>query len=106
MAARQDSTTDPAIGLRFEVTVDGIDIGSFSGGEGRGAEYGVFEDRGGGENSYAHRIPGRLKYTPVKLTRPLDARSGAAAGGLATWFSQPKTSVKRNTAALTALDHT
>ena len=78
----KDSVTDPAIGLRFEVTVDGIDIGSFTGCEGLGAEYEVFEYQEGGENGYVHRIPGRLKYTPVKLTRPLDTRSRMAAGGL------------------------
>jgi phage tail-like protein len=95
---------DPAIGLRFEVIVDGVDIGSFTGCDGLGAEYEVFEYQEGGENTYVHRIPGRLKYTPVKLTRPLDSRSGSAAGGLATWFSQLKTSVKRKTASITALD--
>jgi phage tail-like protein len=106
MEARKDSITDPAIGLRFEVTVDGIDIGSFSGCEGLGAEYEVFEYQEGGENGYVHRIPGRLKYTPVKLTRPLDARSRMGAGGLATWFSQLKISMKhcRKTASITALD--
>ena len=95
---------DPAIGLRFEVIVDGVDIGSFTGCDGLGDEYEVLEYQEGGENTYVHRIPGRLKYTPVKLTRPLDSRSGAAAGGLATWFSQLKTSVKRKTASITALD--
>jgi phage tail-like protein len=95
---------DPATGLRFEVTVDGVDIGSFTACDGLGAEYEVFEYQEGGENGYVHRIPGRLKFTPIKLTRPLDARSGAASGGLATWFSELKTSVSRKTASIKAVD--
>jgi phage tail-like protein len=95
---------DPAVGLRFEVIVDGVDIGSFTGCEGLGAEYEVFEYQEGGENGYIHRIPGRLKFTPIKLTRPVDARSDSASGGLATWFTKLKTSVERKTASITALD--
>jgi phage tail-like protein len=95
---------DPATALRFEVKVDGVDIGYFTGCEGLGAEYEVFEYQEGGENAYIHRIPGRLKYTPIKLTRPVDSKSGGASGSLAAWFTQMKTSVERKTASITALD--
>jgi phage tail-like protein len=95
---------DPATGLRFVVKVDGVDIGSFTGCEGLGAEYEVFEYMEGGENGYVHRLPGRLKFTPVKLTRPVDERSGSASGGLAAWFSQLKDQVDRKTASITAVD--
>ena len=95
---------DPAVGLRFNVTVDGVDIGSFTACEGLSAEYEIFEYVEGGENGFVHRIPGRLKYAPIKLTRPVDARSDAAAGGLATWFSKQKMSVSRKTASITAVD--
>jgi phage tail-like protein len=95
---------DPATGLRFEVKVDGVDIGSFTGCEGLGAEYEVFEYMEGGENGYVHRLPGRLKFTPVKLTRPVDERSGSSSGGLAAWFSQLKDQVERKTASITAVD--
>src|SRR4051794_23946197 len=97
---------DPATGMRFEVTVDGVEVGSFTACEGLGAEYEVFEYMEGGENGYVHRLPGRLKYTPVKLTRPIDAHSGPAGKGLAAWFSQMKSDAKRKrtTASITALD--
>jgi phage tail-like protein len=95
---------DPATTLRFEVTVDGMDIGAFTACEGLGAEYEVFEYQEGGENGYVHRLPGRLKFTPIKLTRPVDARSGPTSGGLAAWFTQLKDGVKRKTASITALD--
>jgi phage tail-like protein len=98
------AAADPAVGLRFDVTVDGVDIGSFTACEGLAAEYEMFEYLEGGQNDFVHRVPGRLKYTPVKLTRPLDARSDAAGGGLASWFSKQRAGVTRQTAAITAID--
>jgi phage tail-like protein len=98
---------DPVAGLHFEVTVDGVNIGSFTGCEGLGAEYEVFEYQEGGENGYVHRIPGRLKFTPIKLTRPVDALSVRSAKGppsLAAWFSEQSRAVHRTTASITALD--
>jgi phage tail-like protein len=95
---------DPATGLRFEVSIDRMDIGAFTACEGLGAEYEVFEYQEGGENGYIHRIPGRLKFTPIKLTRPVDAKSGFNSRGLAAWFSQLKNQVSRKTATITARD--
>jgi len=91
---------DPAIGSRFEVKIDGVDIGSFTGCEGLGAEYEVFEYQEGGQNAFVHRLPGRLKYSTVRLTRPVDEGSGR----LAAWFSSFQQSVKRQTASITAYD--
>ncbi len=93
---------DPGIGLRFSVKVDGVDLGSFTGCEGLAAEYDVTELEEGGENGYVHRLPGRLKYSPVKLTRPLDGSSA----GLARWFSSYQQAVTRRTASISALDGT
>jgi phage tail-like protein len=95
---------DPAIGLRFTVTVDDVDIGAFTACEGLSAEYEMFDYVEGGENGYVHRLPVRLKYAPVKLTRPVDARSDGASGGLAAWFSEQRRSVARKTACITAID--
>ncbi len=91
---------DPAVALRFEVKVDGKSLGSFTGCEGLAAEYEVHEHQEGGENTYIHRIPGRLKYPNIKLTRPVDGDSGA----IAQWFAELKSSVKRSTARITAQD--
>lgn len=91
---------DPATGIRFEVTIDGIDIGSFTGCEGLGAEYEVFEYQEGGQNGYVHRLPGALKYSPIRLSRPVDESSGR----LASWFSSFRQPAKRHTASISALD--
>jgi phage tail-like protein len=96
---------DPGTGLRFEVSFDaGVEIGSFTACEGLGAEYEVFEYQEGGENGYVHRLPGRLKFPPIKLTRPLDKKSRFDSGGLAAWFSQLKNQVTRRTAVISARD--
>jgi phage tail-like protein len=95
---------DPATSLRFNVTVDHVDIGSFTACEGLAAEYETTEYMEGGQNGYVHRLPVRMKYAPVKLTRPIDARSDGGTGGLAAWFSQQKRAVTRKTASITAVD--
>jgi phage tail-like protein len=95
---------DPAVALRFDVTVDGVDIGSFTACEGLTAEFEMVEIAEGGQNTYVHRVPGRMKFSPVKLTRPLDSRSDGKSGGLAKWFSQQRDRVSRSTAAIKAVD--
>jgi phage tail-like protein len=99
-AASPGGEAHPALGLRFDVTIDVVDIGSFTGCEGLQAEYELFEYTEGGENAYIHRLPGRLKYSNVKLSRPLDANSR----GLAEWFSQTVDTISRKPATIAALD--
>ena len=55
--------------FRFKVTVDGIDIGSFTSLDGLSAEYTVMPYSEGGENRFEHQLPGPLKYSTIKLTR-------------------------------------
>lgn len=91
---------DPALALTFEVRIDGVDIGTFSACEGLNAEYEVEEIKEGGNNAFVHRLPGRLKYQNVKLTRGIDSDSGK----LASWFSSLQDGVDMCTASITALD--
>jgi phage tail-like protein len=74
---------DPLIGLRFEVKIDGDNIGSFNTCEGLGAAIDMQDYHEGGENGFAYKIPGRLTFSPVVLTRALDP----AVGSLAPWFT-------------------
>jgi len=107
------AANDPAIGLHFDVKVDGVEIGSFTACEGLAAEYELFEYQEGGENGYVHRIPGRLKHSPIKLTRPIHERmADSKTKELAVWFSEVRTALtkaepgrtKRKTATITARD--
>lgn len=92
--------SNPALGLRFEVTVDGVQLGAFTACDGLEATYEVEEYKEGGVNGFVHRLPGRLKYSNIKLTRPLDAQSPP----IAAWISKFQSSCKRTTAAITAYD--
>jgi phage tail-like protein len=99
---------DPGTQFRFVVTIDGKDIGDFTALEGLSAEYSVMQYSEGGENGFEHRLPGQLKYSTIKLSRPLDAKSARSSGGLAAWFTAlgqagSKANATR-TAAITAFD--
>jgi phage tail-like protein len=76
------SSTSPGNTLRFNVFVDGMDLGSFTAVDGLTDEYEVLTYQEGGENSFVHQLPGRMKYTNVKVSRPLDVTSKP----LAQWF--------------------
>src|SRR6059036_1258043 len=64
---------DPVIGLNFDLKVEdgAFKLGTFTACEGLGAEYEIMSSEEGGENGVVHQLPGRKKYTNVKLTRPL-----------------------------------
>lgn len=69
---------------QFGVFVDGLDLGFFTGCDGLAAEYAVEEVLEGGVNGYSYKLPGRVKYTNVKLSRLLTRESSKTAA----WFSK------------------
>lgn len=93
--------TEAGLNLRFSVTLDQRrSLGTWSKCEGLSVEYEVFEYQEGGLNEYVHRLPGRAKYTNVRLTRPLDDQSD----DLASWVASGLNAVQRDTATITLLD--
>lgn len=94
--------TNPVNTMRFDVTIDGRDIGSFTAIDGLSAQYEVKTYAEGGENGFVHRLPGRMSYGTIKLTRPVEMRTRA----LGDWFrevAKGKTS-KPHTAAIMAMN--
>jgi phage tail-like protein len=92
---------DTAQSVRFRVKIDGAnDLGDWSKCDGLSVEYDVFEYKEGGENGFTHRIPGRVKYQNVKLTRPINKNSKQ----VADWIASLKRNVRRQTAEISALD--
>jgi phage tail-like protein len=67
--------SEPANSGRFDVVIDGIDLGSFTSLEGLTAEYEVRTYQEGGENGFVHQLPGRLKFGNIKVTRPIDKKT-------------------------------
>lgn len=95
------ANTEDAVGLaQFAVEVDGIALGRFTTCDGLQAEY-TFEDvMEGGNNGFVYRLPGRIKYQNVKLSRPLSAETTKSA----TWFSSfANGRKKRGTAKVTVI---
>lgn len=91
---------DPALAIRFDVQIDGVELGTFTACDGLAAQYEVYEYEEGGNNLFVHRLPGRLKYDNVKLVRAVDKDSGQ----LASWFTSLSRCVERTTAKITAYD--
>jgi phage tail-like protein len=89
---------DPAVSVYFSVTVDRHDLGAFTSCEGLGFEVTTEQREEGGNNGFVHVLAGRIKYTNVKLTRPLNSDSGK----VAKWFASMVGPVERTNAAIVA----
>jgi phage tail-like protein len=94
-----DVTTDPAVSICFSVRIDGQDLGAFTACDGLGCEVTVEQREEGGNNGYVHQLPGRLRYTNVRLTRPINADSEK----IARWFAGMASGVQRTTAEICAM---
>jgi phage tail-like protein len=91
---------DPAISISYNVTIDGIiPLGFWNKVEGLGMEYEVYEYREGGVNGYMHKFVGPVKYTNLRLSRPVDVTSPA----LMMWLASNQMMVLPQTMAITAM---
>jgi phage tail-like protein len=91
---------EPGHGLRFIVIIDGTPLGNWQKCEGLTITYKTENYEEGGQNSYIHKLPGRIEYENIKLTRPVDPASGA----VARWVASVQTANHRGTGAITVLD--
>jgi phage tail-like protein len=94
-----DLTSDPAVSICFTVAIDGHDLGAFTQCDGLGVEVVVEQHEEGGENRFVHQLPGRMKYTNVKLTRAINGDTAS----VASWFASMHGEVRRSTAEIAAL---
>jgi len=89
---------DPAISVCFEVSIDDDSLGVFNSCEGLGCEFVLEQREEGGNNSMIWQLPTRMKYTNVKLTRPI----GADSAKLTKWFAGMVNGVKPTTMVISA----
>jgi phage tail-like protein len=92
------------VSTRFKVEINGTDgdydLGDWNKVEGMSVERDIHEQREGGNNEFVHRLPGRIKYTNLKLTRPITK----ATADVAAWVSKAIVVERATTATITVLD--
>lgn len=59
--------TDPYVGARFFVEIDGLTHAGFTECSGLEARTEIFEYKEGGLNEYTHKLPGRTTFANLKL---------------------------------------
>lgn len=86
--------------MAFKVAIDGLSLGTFTACDGLNVEISVESYEEGGNNDFIYQLPGRIKYTNVKLTRAASTESTK----IYTYFKKlQKEGVKRSSASITAL---
>lgn len=76
-------TVDPPSVARFKLKIDGVEIGAFTECSGLQVEVAVEEILEGGQNHFAHRVPGRMKWPNIVLKRGI-----TKADVLFDWFKK------------------
>ena len=87
------------VGVSFAVELDEKSIGTFSSCEGLGLEVVMEQREEGGNNSMVWQLPTRMKYSNIKLTRPV----GPESADLMQWLIHAVTDLKPQTARIAAL---
>lgn len=96
-----DVMSDPAVAVSFTVTIDRVDLGTFTSCEGLGCEVVIEQREEGGNQFFVHQLPGRIKYSNVKLTRPINSDTGK----VAEWFASMAAPGARMGAQIVAKTH-
>ncbi|MGH2706301.1 MAG: phage tail protein [Actinomycetota bacterium] len=91
----------PATSVHFQVSIDGADIGTFTSCEGLELQLEVDTWTEGGHNEFVHQLPRRIKYSNIRLTRPV----GADSYKIQQWFDKLSSGLKPTSARIVALTH-
>lgn len=87
-----------AVAVSFVVKIDDEDLGAFNTCDGLGCEVVMEQREEGGNNGHVWQLPTRMKFSNVKLSRPITADSAK----LLRWFSGMASGLKRKTATIEA----
>src|ERR1700761_9364381 len=88
------------VGVCFAVKFDKTDIGKFSSCEGFGLEVVMEQREEGGNNGLIWQLPTRMKYSNIKLTRPV----GPDSAKLTKWIVKALNGLKPTTGEIKAMD--
>lgn len=87
-----------AIAAAFVVRIDDHDLGSFTSCDGLGCEIVMEQREEGGNFSHVWQLPTRIRYSNLRLSRPVTADSAK----LTRWFATLAGGIKRSTATVEA----
>jgi phage tail-like protein len=90
---------EPAVSVCFAVTIDNMELGTFNSCEGLGVEVVMEQREEGGNNGFVWQLPTRLKFSNVKLTRPVCADTTE----VMNWLASMATGVTPKTANISAM---
>ena len=95
--------TDARLGLsfRFDVDVDGINLGGWESCKGLSVDFGLREVREGGTNDHSYWLPDQIKYEKITLTR---AMTKADSAKVTRWLSSCVDKKDGGTARITLKD--
>lgn len=87
-----------AVAVSFVVKIDDENLGAFNSCDGLGVEFVMEQREEGGNNGYVWQLPTRIKYSNVKLSRPVTKASAK----VTKWIASMANGVKRKTATIEA----
>ena len=90
---------DPAVSVCFVVRIDDVELGAFNSCEGLGCEVVMEQREEGGNNGFVWQLPTRIKYSNIKLTRPLTKDTAK----VAKWIAKTNTGLARKTGTIQAM---
>jgi phage tail-like protein len=91
--------TGPAVTACFAVSIDDRSLGTFNSCDGLGCEVVLEQREEGGNSGFVWQLPTRLKYSNIKLSRPI----GKDTVKVAKWFASLATGLEAKTATIAAL---
>ncbi|MGG8406605.1 phage tail protein [Streptomyces sp. 12297] len=97
--AQSQQQSDPAVSVCFMVEIDDISLGAFNSCEGLGCEVVMEQREEGGNNGYVWQLPSRIKYSNIKLARPVTKDTEK----VTAWLSGMINGVPRKTAHISAM---
>ncbi|ATE56443.1 phage tail protein [Actinosynnema pretiosum] len=89
---------DEAVAVCFVVRIDDESLGSFTSCDGLSVEFSMEQHEEGGNNGMVWQLPTRVKYSNVKLSRPVTKDSAK----ILKWISGMAGGIKRKTAVIEA----
>ena len=94
-------STQYGLVMRFDVIVDGIDLGAWSSCDGLKVDFGLKEIKVGGNNDYRVYLPDRVNYPKLVLKRAMTASDS---GKVMSWLRSMVDATEGGTATITLRD--